>query len=169
MYQCHLARYNYALGYARAKKVLDASCGSGYGVDLMYDVSKEVLGVDVSVEAVEYAKKRYRGKFEVVDLDKDFPDGKFDLVVSFETIEHLDNPDFFLENVKKNSKKFLFSIPISTLHPYHNSYHKRNYSVDDAKKLIYKHFDNVVWRNQRKFNISRSGRDVRYLIGRVNI
>ena len=54
IYQHHLSRYIFALPYARDRKVLDASCGSGYGTDLLYDVANDILGIDVSKEAIDY-------------------------------------------------------------------------------------------------------------------
>jgi len=162
IYQCHLARYNFALIHARNKKVLDASCGCGFGTDILYDICKDILGVDISEEAIEYARKRYRGRFEVIDLDRDFPGEDFDIVVSFETMEHLDNPDFFIENVKKHSKEFLFSIPIGGV----NRFHKKLYSREDIKNLAEKHFKKTRWNIQRGMNFSKHLRERgSYLIG----
>lgn len=135
VYNQHIARYNYSLKYVLNKKVLDASCGSGYGVNMYYDFAKEVCGVDFNVAALDYAKRRYRGTFGFCDLNKDFPDEEYDIVTSFETIEHLKNPEFFLENIKKHSREFFFSIPIEEKWK-RNKFHLRGYSMDNARKLM---------------------------------
>ena len=69
-YQHHIARYNFALMYARKKKVLDAACGSGFGVNLFYDVADYVMGMDISDEAIEYAREKYNGYFVIGDLNE---------------------------------------------------------------------------------------------------
>lgn len=76
------------------KTVLDAGCGTG---ELAYLIAREgakkVLGIDYSKEAIALAKKthRYHGlSFENADLKK--VRGKFDIVVSLGTLEHLDKP-----------------------------------------------------------------------------
>ncbi|OGF82208.1 hypothetical protein A3B18_02720 [Candidatus Giovannonibacteria bacterium RIFCSPLOWO2_01_FULL_46_13] len=76
------------------KTVLDAGCGTG---ELAYLIAKEgakkVFGIDYSKEAIDIAKKTYRHphlSYENTDLKK--MKGKFDVVVSLGTLEHLDNP-----------------------------------------------------------------------------
>jgi len=167
-YMEHIARYNYAMRYVRDRKVLDASCGSGYGTNMFYDIAKEVYGVDINPAALSYAKKNYRGKFGFCDLNKDFPDEIFDSVVSFETIEHLKHPETFLENVKNHSKEFMFSIPIELqLTNNHNQFHLHKYSIETAKELIENVFDKkkVRYWIQAGINFYNKYEDPRYLIG----
>ena len=167
VYQHHLARYNFALMYARKKNVLDASCGCGFGTNILFDVSESIIGVDISHEAIDYARERYNGIFEVFDLEKDFPEGKFDMVISFETIEHLEDPRTFLSNIRKSSKGFFFSIPINDS----SQFHKVVYSVEDVKNLIKDNFDGceVRWISQRGLNFFKGTENSKYLIGYVLI
>lgn len=58
----HLARYEFAIKYVCDKKVLDIGCGAGYGVDLLSSKASEAIGVDISEEAINYAKQRYKKK-----------------------------------------------------------------------------------------------------------
>jgi len=164
VYQAHIARYNFALMYARNKKVLDAACGSGYGTDLLYDVAESIVGIDICEQAMELADKKYRPLFTVGDLDDHFPPHQYDIVISFETIEHLDNPEVFLENVRNHSKEFLFSIPIND----ESKFHKKAYTVEEIEKLIGKYFDEVEWFHQKGFNIAK-GLRAKYLIGHAKI
>jgi len=167
-YMEHNARYNYSLKYIRNKKVLDASCGSGYGVNMYYDLAKEVHGVDRNPAALSYAKQNYRGKFGYCDLNKDFPDEEYEVITSFETIEHLEDPTFFLNNVKKHSKEFMFSIPIEAhIANNHNEFHLHKYSYDSAKKLVADVFSGVRIRcwSQAGLNFYDKRDDTRFLIG----
>ncbi len=171
-YRNHLARYVLALKYVSGKKVLDASCGSGYGVDLMYDLAEQITGVDISRETIDYANDSYRGGFSVCDLEREFPNYQFDMVVSFETIEHLNNPRVFLENVKNHSKEFLFSVPIEKkLNT--RGFHKRTYTVGEAMGMISNVFggsEQIEWFNQKGTNIYEgSPEDASFLIGHIII
>jgi SAM-dependent methyltransferase len=90
----HWHRYAFARGLAHGRRVLDAACGEGYGSALLAEVAPEVVGVDISAAAIDHARTRYAGRprlrFECADAAAlGFADAAFDLVVSFETLEHL--------------------------------------------------------------------------------
>jgi SAM-dependent methyltransferase len=102
----HWHRYAFALPLARGKRVLDAACGEGYGSALMATVAAQVTGIDLDGDTIEHARQRYsessrlvleRGS--VIDLPAD--DGSFDLIVSFETIEHLPEQERMLEEFRR--------------------------------------------------------------------
>ena len=141
----HLERYNWAKPFTKGRKILDAACGTGYGKDIFE--AKEYRGVDISQEAVDYATQHYGDGFSIQDLEKIELDYKPDIVVSFETIEHLKDPTKFLEWVRDNSKSFIFSIPINNPSPFH----KVVYSEQQIKDLINKYFKDVVWWEQKGF------------------
>jgi len=154
----HLARYNFAIPYCRDKKVLDAACGAGYGTQMI----KAVKGVDISEEAIEYAEENYPcSEYEVCDLEKDSPVGKFDVVVSFETIEHLENPHYFLKKVAENSNLFVFSLPLNNS----SSFHKQVYNLEQAKNLISDYFNQIEWYQQEGTEISPLKKESTFLIG----
>jgi SAM-dependent methyltransferase len=96
----HSARYVFAAEYARGRRVLDLACGSGYGTRMLHQAgATSVLGMDCDAAALGYARSRY-GVEEVSFIQGDGcapPQlSPFDLIVSFETIEHLDEPARFL-------------------------------------------------------------------------
>ena len=103
IYQEHLERYRFACHYIKDLVVLDAACGSGFGTRMMSDIAKKVYGIDISNESIEYAKEKYSNKniiYEQMDVAKlKYPDNFFDVVVSFETIEHVPAPEEFLKEV----------------------------------------------------------------------
>jgi SAM-dependent methyltransferase len=94
----HRARYRFGAQVVAGKKVLDASCGVGYGLQILSEGgAAAVTGVDVSAEAIGAAKARF-GEFaaELVQADLrklPFEDDSFDVVISFETIEHVEEPE----------------------------------------------------------------------------
>ena len=105
--QEHLKRYEFATGYVAGKDVLDIACGSGYGSAMLADAgAKSVTGVDLSPEAVESATANFgRGnvRFAVGDIQRltDIPDASFDLIASFETIEHVPDDQLALRELRR--------------------------------------------------------------------
>ena len=98
----HLERYEFACRYARPGRLLDIACGVGYGTRLLIDQCPgvtEAVGVDLSSEAITYAKQHYQreGLRFVVDDAMRFSDPeRFNAIVSLETIEHLPDPESFV-------------------------------------------------------------------------
>ena len=96
----HQARYAFAGPRVAGLRVLDAACGSGYGSRMLRDAgARAVVGVDVAADAVVYARRRYATTgldFVQADACAVADLGPFDAVVSFETIEHLPDPERFL-------------------------------------------------------------------------
>ncbi|HXT71023.1 MAG TPA: methyltransferase domain-containing protein [Vicinamibacterales bacterium] len=102
----HVARYALACRFIRpGDRVLDAACGLGYGSAILADatLAESVVGLDIDDDAVRYARDHYgrsrkRVRFDTCDaagLDGLAP-ASFDAIVSFETLEHLEDPDTFL-------------------------------------------------------------------------
>ncbi len=119
LYIKHMSRYLLAQSLVKGKKVLDAGCGTGYGsAFLATNGAKQVVGVDISPEAVTYAKRNFQASnliFQVGDCcNLKFPDNSFDGVVALEIIEHLNHYPQFLGEVRRVLKPggfFLVSTP----------------------------------------------------------
>jgi len=93
----HWHRYHFAAPFAAGKAVADVACGEGYGSALLARSAASVTGIDASAETVAAARRRYsgppglayvEGRCEALPLGE----ASIDLVVSFETLEHLENP-----------------------------------------------------------------------------
>lgn len=146
----HLGRYLLAKQYCEGKRILDIACGEGYGSFAMADRwgAKEVFGVDVSEDAIILANqnfKRSNTHFQTMnaELDTDFfEEGYFDMIVSFETIEHLKNPQAYLMNIKKWLKAdgiILISCPNDNWYygssEEANPFHERKYTFEEFQTL----------------------------------
>lgn len=104
----HIARYHFAIHYAKGR-VLDFACGSGFGSNIIAAAAKkelsEVIAIDIDPESIKYAKSKYYHplvKFQLEDaVDPTLPErlGQFDLIVSFETIEHIAEEELFMTNI----------------------------------------------------------------------
>ena len=106
-YAENIQRVEFALDWCRGKRVLDAGCGSGYGAYfLASNGAAAVLGIDVSRDAIGEATRTYRREnlhFQIRDLesiDDAALSGKFDVIVNFETLPHLADPDKFIRGMK---------------------------------------------------------------------
>lgn len=147
----HLARYNFALPFVRSKTVLDIACGIGYGSNLMESIGQaiKVIGCDIDEDAILKAKETYKTyhiEFSVMDASKIKLESKqFDVITSFETIEHV--PDWQsmileLKRVLKDDGVLLISTPNKT-YPYENPFHLKEFYPDEFQNELLKHFASV--------------------------
>ena len=151
LFQEHSLRYLFASQFVKSKTVLDAACGTGYGASMMLDAgAKKVVGIDNSAEAIEYCKKNYKKdnlEFKTEECEKINLDVPFDIVVSFETIEHLKNQSHFVSEVKrllKDDGVFIVSTPNKETYPAGNPYHFREFTESEFKSFLGKYFSNVT-------------------------
>lgn len=157
LYYEHLLRYLFSSQFVKHKKVLDLGCGSGYGSRILKALgAKEVFGVDISKEAVEYARSTYGNqnvKFLTADVEK-LPlfKERFDTIAAFEILEHLQNHNSFLKGIKKNLKPdgiFLVSTPNKYTYPEKNPFHLKELFPDQFETLLKEYFTYVHLFNQQ--------------------
>lgn len=156
----HFARYSVAAPFVKGKRVLDIACGEGYGSFLLKQAgASEVVGVDVFADSVNRATRSFGGpgiEFVTADattIDERFPAEHFDVIVSCETIEHIEDPAAFLQALKRIAKPdavIIISCPND--HWYfpeahqRNPYHLRKYRLEEFQQLAVGVLgDNVNW------------------------
>lgn len=147
----HVQRYNYFASRYSGKSVLDMACGAGYGSAIIAsNGASHVTGIDIAAEAVSFAKANYNSAaldFRQLDFREVSKTGKtFDLVVSFETIEHVDNPAEFIRvaaSVLKPGGRCIISTPNKKKYSgagVVNPFHLSELYFDDFQKLFSEHF-----------------------------
>src|SRR5579862_6931319 len=153
----HWHRYHFATSLARDKRVLDAACGEGYGSALLSIAATSVVGLDAADEAIAHARTAYgdlRGlRFEQGDCAAlPFADASFDLVVSFETIEHITAQREFLGEVRRvlaPGGLLLLSSPNKAEYTdrrrYNNPYHVAELYRGELVDLLADFFPHTAW------------------------
>jgi ubiquinone/menaquinone biosynthesis C-methylase UbiE len=151
LFREHEQRYAFAGRYVSGKEVLDVACGTGIGTNYLRKAGAVCCyGVDIDPGAIEYANARYRGCFFVQgDASQlDLPDRSVDVVVSFETIEHIsDQERFILEcnRVLKPGGLLICSTPNRRIYRWYgeNPYHIRELSLREFSTVFAAHFGDL--------------------------
>jgi ubiquinone/menaquinone biosynthesis C-methylase UbiE len=108
-------RYTFAADFSSGKTVLEVACGSGQGLGLLSRYASNVVGVDIDPELVTIAKKTYSGR-DTIKIQEgnaehlDFSSDSFDVVLLYEAIYYLHNPESFIQEAKRVLKKDGFLI-----------------------------------------------------------
>ncbi len=167
----HVARYEWVLTQIdKPTLIIDACCGVGYGSNIMAHGGHTVIGVDISTDAIEYARKHWKHP-RVTFAKSDLSNGKIkksDVVVAFECIEHIKDPAPMLRAFHKSSGFLFASVPNEDVFPWEPrmAHHHRHYTKDQFESLLNKCGWGVVeWHGQEGLE-SEVGPDV---IGRTLI
>jgi O-antigen biosynthesis protein len=140
----HIQRYEFAAMWTDGKRVCDAACGVGYGAALLH--AAEYVGYDYDPETIRFAQESYGGKgrwFVVADaMALPHTVKPFDVVVSFETIEHIDKPELFLSRAATNGDLLIASTPAAGACN-HSPYHAREYSLQEFYVLLCEYWREV--------------------------
>lgn len=158
----HMARYLFAADFVQDRVVLDAGCGAGYGTELLAARgAKSILGIDLAAEAIAYARNQYRRtnlEYQVMDVaDLRLADHAFDMVVSFEVIEHLMDQEKFVAGIARVLKAdglFLVSTPNRSVYRQGeepNPFHTREFTGEEFSQLLSGDFRHVHILGQTHF------------------
>jgi len=156
------ARYYLAETFiSDSDSVLDIACGTGYGTLLLSNHGRSITGVDISRKAIDYANNHYRTnpKINFVQSDIFEFNESADIVISFETIEHVNGP---IESVVKKllsltGKKLICSVPYKEPvgnNKYHFHFNISELDFDFLNKecgvtFLYQSGDGKIWKEDR--------------------
>jgi O-antigen biosynthesis protein len=156
----HRHRYLLARELCRGKDVLDLASGEGYGSAMLSGVANSVIGVDVACDAVRHAQQTYvRENLRFMPgscAEIPLPGASVDVVVSFETLEHHDQHDEMMAEVKRvlrpdgllivsTPDKYRYSIEPD----YKNEFHVKELFHHEFEGLLRRYFVNAAFYGQR--------------------
>lgn len=156
----HWHRYHFAAALARDRRVLDVASGEGYGSALLALTARDVVGVDSATDAIAHASATYEDRPNLRFVSADctllpFPAATFDLVVSFETIEHITAQKEFLAEVRRvlaPEGLLLLSSPNKAEYTDHrgyaNPFHVAELYRDELRTLLDPFFPCTAWYGQ---------------------
>ncbi|MCK8828471.1 class I SAM-dependent methyltransferase [Natroniella acetigena] len=172
----HLARYKFASKYAQGR-ILDLACGVGYGTEVLLaqgERIKEIIGVDVDQESIEYAQYHYGYSLVQFIVGEGTNStlvekvGRFDTIVSFETVEHIKEDYKFISNLNKLLKdggQLIISTPFGRGRDKEcsNPYHYRQYTEEEFREMLEEYFE-VEFFYQLNKKIEKSQDDTKYYL-----
>jgi SAM-dependent methyltransferase len=145
----------------KGKEVLDIACGEGYGSSLLSKYASKVYGIDIDTQSIEHAQRKYvktdrnlkfiKGSTSEIPLE----DKCIDIVISFETIEHHNEHEQMMREIKRvlrEDGKLLISSPEKSIYSErdaNNPFHIQELSFDDFKRLIETYFNHSLFFTQR--------------------
>lgn len=99
-------RYRFASQYCAGKDVLEAACGAGLGLGYLACVAAGVVGGDIDGNNLDFARSTYRGRnnIRLISLDAHklpFEDASFDVVILYEAIYYLSEPERFVLEARR--------------------------------------------------------------------
>ena len=170
----HYHRYLLAREFCRGRDVLDVASGEGYGTALLAQIARSAVGIEIDADTVTAARAEFQRpnlRYEQGDARAlPLPDDSIDVVVSFETLEHLAEHDVFLSELRRVLRPdglLIISTPdrdtYSSLGVAPNPYHVLELTRVEFEALLARHFANSAFVTQRALIgsvILRTGPDV---------
>jgi ubiquinone/menaquinone biosynthesis C-methylase UbiE len=143
------------------KRVLEVGCGIGSIADNLYQQGCRVVGTDISNSAIEYGRKKYADvdlKVGVAEI-LEFEDASFDIVLSFDVLEHLKDVDGHLNEVVRVLDErgcYLLQTP--------NKYFNSVYETVKTRSLKWKQYHpSLHTAGQIKRRLCKKGFDVKFI------
>lgn len=156
----HWHRYYFITEIVKDKVVCDIACGEGYGSALLAKSASQVVGVDVDKNTINHANEAYGDidnvKFVVANaINTQFEQGVFDVIVSFETLEHLLEHQQLIREYKRILKEdglLIISTPDKLVYSGdsdHNEFHVKELSMLEFKNLMKSEFKHNMLYGQK--------------------
>lgn len=142
-------KINELLSLIKGKKILDIGCGSGHFVDVLSKKNFDATGIDLIDEFIEYATKKYQGKFLTTNaLKLPFKNKEFDTVFLRNVLEHISDDKKVLKEAIRVGKKIIVIVPQKSPNSlkirglifshYQDKSHLRNYTKKTLANLVKK-------------------------------
>ena len=156
----HWHRYHFLNRLAVGKRVLDVACGEGYGTALLAQESLWTLGIDLSALTVATARRKYATAERAIFASGDcaqlpLADASIDIVFSFETLEHMPQPNRFLSEVSRvltDNGVVIVSTPNRPIYNQHgdppNPFHTVEFDETELRNILSVHFKAQRWFGQ---------------------
>jgi SAM-dependent methyltransferase len=158
-YWDHIYRYRFALQYVRGKRVLDVASGEGYGAHALHEFGSAttVLGLDCAFDACRHAAARYSLNTICATATKmPLANRCLDVIVSFETIEHIEHPAEFVAECARlltPDGVFIVSTPNKVLYnagrTEKNPFHCAEMTEDEFHRVLAPCFEKITFYGQR--------------------
>lgn len=174
----HIHRYQEAIKLIKKEaKVLDIACGSGFGSNLISMAGHNVVGADLSEKAISDCNEKYATSnlsFEVIDgTNMPYKNQSFDVVISFETIEHTTEYQKMLNEFKRITKNdgliiistpnFLINSPSGILV---NPYHTQEWKYEELNDILECTFSSVQLFGQAYTRYTNK-KGIRFMFGKL--
>ncbi len=153
-FQRHLVVYEWIANRIGGRRAVDLACGEGYGSAVLATTAASVVGVDANPEAYEHARLKYTRE-PVLTFERNMIElwrGDVDCVVFLQTIEHVQDPDAVMENIReligRDGVAFVSTPNVLTLAPEGaeksgNPWHVKEYRPEEYRALCDAHFGRV--------------------------
>lgn len=174
----HVKRYEFASKYAKGD-VLDIACGVGYGTQILLENDhdgkiKHITGADIDEDTIDYAKSNYPNEkvsYHVCDAlsaNIEVELGMFDTIISFETVEHIEQDEVFIDNLKKLLKPnghLIISTPFGRGKgmPCTDPFHVHQYKEEEFVEIL-REFDDIEMYYQRNETIEKQVEGKKYYL-----
>lgn len=148
----HFKVYRFVSQFCAAKDVLDIGCGTGYGTSFLASSARSVVGIDISRQAVRYAKRRYKDpRVRFMQMDAEclrFTVRSFDFIISTENFEHLRDQRANLREISRVLRDegvlFLATPNYEMFTSVTNKYHTHECSYEELNLMMGEYFSEHV-------------------------
>ena len=104
-----IKRYNELLNtfeeFRKTNKILDVGCGIGYFLEVAKERGWDVYGTEYTNEAIQICSSKGINMQKGILSSRNYQNEEFDIITSFEVIEHINNPIDELTNFYKLLRK----------------------------------------------------------------
>lgn len=120
--------------------IADIGCGEGSNLFFLRSQfpKANLFGFDVATTAIEAARQNVNAEFALLDIQKEIPARKFDLVFCSDVVEHLEDDVLALKNIKQITNQYaLIATVQGRMRPNEKSIgHVRNYAYGELQRKI---------------------------------